>query len=274
MLKHQLISLVSLGCALAVMGCAADESTTEVSGDDATNVGLNPTAFEFNNGLSPTCFWNHTVQGYLRDLGKNKLVVDATGKLPATPLLFPALCNDAVKYAVQCGLGSDKSVNFKNTTYTGAVGLAPDWDTRALNSDERRWVTACMIQRLNALSLSVNILLEGDHTPLYESTAQDTEYPYQESTAFGDLFSSTTPLTGLGPAFTAYICGEEDVTDSCLNISNLLQLRVCDNLGLLCGMQYIGKCNDVCTANGPYWNCTTQGFSQTIRVQTKDNLCL
>jgi hypothetical protein len=273
MLKHQFISLISLGCAFAALGCAADESTTEVSGDDVNDVGLSPAAFEFNNGLSPSCFWNHSVQGYLRDLGKNKLVVDATGTLPATSLLFPNACNDAVKYAVQCGLGSDKSVTFKNMTYTGAVGLAPDWDTRGLNTDERRWVTACMVQRLNVAGLTVPILLEGDHSPLYENTAQDATYWYQESTAFGDLFSSTAPLTGLTPAFTAYFCGETNnaASGSCIDVSSLLNLRVCDNAGILCGMQYIGKCSDVCTANGPYWNC--QNVSQTIRVQTQDNLC-
>jgi hypothetical protein len=115
-------------------------------------------------------------------------------------------------------------------------------------------------------------LLEGDHAPLYESNVLDDEYPFEESTAFGDLFSSTAPLTGLTPAFTAYMCSEEDST--CLNVSTLLNIRACDNVGLLCGIKYIGKCSSKCSANGPYWNCPNYGFSQTIRVQTQDNLCL
>lgn len=282
MLKHQLMSLVSLGCTLAVLGCAADESTTEVSGDDANNVGLTPAAFEFTNGLSPTCFWDYGVQGYLRTLGNTALTPNAN--LPSIPSNVSALCYDAVKYAVQCGLGDDTTVkNPKNgASYTGVVGLAPDWKSRALNQDERRWVTACMVQRLNALGLTAKILLEGNRSPLHENTSQDAEYPYEEATAFGDLFSSNVNLNvllPLAPAFKAYVCGEQAITDSCLNVSNLLQARLCGTASVLCGMQYIGVCDDVCNlVDGTYWDCPVPGssdrFTQTIRVQTQANLCL
>lgn len=313
MLKHQLMSLVSLGCTLAVLGCAAEEpSTTKVpadngspddgspddgspddgspdngspdngSPDNGSNVGLTPSAFEFTNGLSPSCFWDYGVQGYLRTMGNVALTPNA--KLPGIPNNVSSLCYDAIKYAVQCGLGSDVSVmNPKNgASYTGVVGLAPDWKTRALNSDERRWVTACMVQRLNVLGQTVPIVLEGNRSPLYEDTSIDAKYPYEEATAFGDLFSSTVNLAVLlpvTPAFTAYVCGEQEVTNSCLNVANLLQARLCGTVSLLCGMQYIGQCADVCTTvDGAYWDCPVPGsqdrFTQTVRVQSQANFCL
>lgn len=267
-------SMMLVGCALGVLGCAAEDESTEVSGGDVMDVGLSPTGFEAGNGLLPTCFWSTGAQKTLRSLGNGPLA-NAGGSMPSMPSILP-LCYSVIKYAVQCALDSSQSVTnpHNGAVYQGAVGLAPNWRTQALDSDGRRFVTACMVQRLNVLGLTVPILLEGDHASLYESTEQDSEYPFAESTAFGDLFSSTAPLTGLTPAFTAYVCGEEDLTDTCLNVSNLLHIRVCDNLGLLCGMQYIGKCSSKCSANGPYWTCPNYGFSQTIRVQTQDALCL
>ncbi len=279
MMYRKLISTTALGlgCALGFLGCAGeDEDSAAVRDEQGTDVGLSPTAFESHNGMLPTCFWSVGAQKTLRALGKGA-IANAGGTMPNMPDIS-ALCYDTIKYAVQCALDSTQSVKnpHNNAVYQGMIGLATNWRTQALDTDGRRWVTACMVQRLNALGLPVPILLEGDHDPLHESTSLDGQYPFEESSAFGDLFSSTTPLTGLTPAFTAYVCSEQDLTNQCLvNASNLLNLRLCDNLGLLCGVQYIGTCSSKCTANGSYWNCPNGGgYSQTIRVQTQDSLCL
>lgn len=279
MMYRKLISTTALGlgCALGFLGCADEgDEDSAVRDDQGTDVGLTPTSFESHNGMLPSCFWSVGSQKTLRMLG-NGPIANAGGTMPNMPDIS-ALCYDTIKYAVQCALESTQSVTnpHNGATYQGLVGLAPNWRTQALDTDGRRWVTACMVQRLNALGLPVPILLEGDHAPLYESTSLDGQYPFEESTAFGDLFSSTAPLTGLTPAFTAYVCSEEDLAGQCLlSASNLLNLRLCDNVGLLCGVKHIGTCRSKCTANGPYWTCPNDGgYSQTIRVQTHDSLCL
>lgn len=296
------VGAFGITCALSVAGCVTEAGTlNEVSGNGGsggnagnagsgggsggsdngssssstgTGPGVMPTAFEFNNGLLPTCFWSNGAQKTLRALATGP-IADDNGTMPQMPDIL-LTCYDTIKYAVECALDDTQSVTnpHNKAVYKGVVGLAPKWRTQALDTEGRRWVTACMVQRLNALGLSVPIVLEADRFPLYEDKSADVEYPVEESTAFGDLFSSEAPLTLLNPAFTAYICSEDDAALACLDISNLLNLRACDNVGLLCGMKYIGKCKDACTASGPYWNCTEQSYSQTIRVQTKENLCL
>jgi hypothetical protein len=85
--------------------------------------------------------------------------------------------------------------------YRGWWGLAPSWLGGVLNTDGRRYVTACMVQQLNYYGAHVPILLEGNHPALAASVNYSAQYPLAESTVFGDLFSSPTPLLGLLPAF-------------------------------------------------------------------------
>jgi hypothetical protein len=301
MLNRNFIGAFWLACALSVAGCVTEGGTTDDgpgndggggnggggsggSGNGSTSSsgssssssgpGINPTAFEIGNGLLPTCFWSNGAQKTLRALATGPLA-DANGKMPQMPDIL-LTCYDTIKYAVECALDDTQSVTnpHNNAVYKGRVGLAPKWRSQALDSEGRRWVTACMVQRLNALGLVVPIVLEADRAPLYESKDADEKYPIEESTAFGDLFSSPDPITLLSPAFTAYVCSEDDVALACVDVAHLLQLRLCDNIGLLCGVKYIGKCSAECVANGPYWDCSKYGFTQTIRVQTQENLCL
>jgi hypothetical protein len=301
MLTYRTLFAMALGCGAVITGCEPGNTQSNTTGPGNAGAGgdagaggaggdagagggggaggmisppLQPAGFEFANGLLPTCFWSHGTQKTLRNLA-NAPLANAAGTMPAMPDVLP-LCYDAIQYTVQCALEAGNTVTNpgNGAVYEGAAGLAPKWRTQPLDADGKRWVTACLVQRLNTLGLKVPILLEGNHSSLYENPKQDAKYPFQESSAFGDLFSSTAPLNGLAPAFTAYVCGEQNFTDVCLNPSGPLNLRLCDNVGLLCGVQYIGKCGSECVADGPYWNCPDYGFSQTIRVQTQDALCL
>jgi hypothetical protein len=135
-----------------------------------------------------------------------------------------------------------------------------------------------MVQRLNYFGASVPILLEGPHSAIAQHPTYGPRYPIEESTAFGDLFSSTTPLTGLLPAFTVYVCWESMLPQSCdpLGLPLLFEERICDGAPL-CGLMTLGPCATSCTQNGPYWACKpdllSPSWTQTVRVKLETATC-
>ena len=98
----------------------------------------------------------------------------------------------------------------------------------------------------------------------------DPNYPFVESSAWGDLFSSIDPLIGGKPPYKAYVCAESDLASTCGSDSGLaeIKLRICDKMGAQCGLTFKGVCGSPtsgCVNVGGYWSCGTN--AQTVRVQ-------
>jgi hypothetical protein len=226
-----------------------------------------------SNGLPPSCFWSLGAQKALRSLGAAALD-QGGGHIQVVPLTdISADCRIVLRDTVQCALPVNRSVTDPVTgeVYGGWWGLAPTWKDGALDGDGRRYVTACLVERLNFSGNQVPILLEGPPDAIAHDARYDADYPIQESTAFGDLFSSTAPLLGLQPAFNAYVCWEDLIPDSNGPLGlPLLGQRICDNVPL-CGLVTLGPCVTSCVANGPYWECAPSLLSppwiQTVRVK-------
>jgi hypothetical protein len=231
------------------------------------------------NGTSPACFWAHGTQQALRSLGSAALDQGA-GFMPDIPLSQVAgSCRHVLRSAVECALTPDQSVVDPVTgeRYTGWWGLAPSWSSNELNTEGRRYVTACMVQRLNYSGASVPILLEGPAPSIARNATYDAQYSIEESTVFGDLFSSTTPLLGSLPAFNVYVCWESLLPQSCGLLGlPLLGKRVCDDMPL-CGLVPVGPCSLSCVENGPYWKCRPHllapPWTETVRVKRETAFC-
>lgn len=233
------------------------------------------------NGTRPSCFWAAGSQQALRTLGGAALN-QGGGSITSIPLSqISEDCREVLRSAVECALTPDQSVSDPVTgeTYTGWWGLAPSWLGSVLNTDGRRYVTACMVQRLNFSGTEVPILLEGPHSAIAQNATYAPQYPIAESTVFGDLFSSTTLLDGLLPAFNVYVCWESLLPQACggiLNLPLLFAERICDDLPL-CGVMTLGPCSLSCVQNGPYWQCKPGLFSpwwtQTVRVKLETATC-
>lgn len=231
------------------------------------------------NGLLPSCFWAHGSQRALRTLGGAALR-QSTGAIPSVLLsLVPQECREVIQSAVECALpqGQVLSDPVTGAQYTGWWGLAPSWRDGALNLDGRREVTACMLQKLNGHGIKVPILLEGPNPAIAKNQAYDAAFPIQESTMFGDLFSSTIPLLDGLPAFNAFVCWESALPQSCGLLGlPLLGQRMCDDL-LLCGITPVGPCSLACAQNGDYWKCRPTPLSpwwtQTVRVSLATETC-
>lgn len=229
------------------------------------------------NGMRPSCFWAPGAQHALRSLGKAALD-QGLGELQHISLEeVPLGCREVLHSAVQCALTPAQAVRDPATgeLYQGWWGLAPSWLGQALDVDGRRYVTACMVQKLNLHGTSVPILLEGSHPAIERHGTYAAQYPIHESTVFGDLFSSTAPLSGLVPAFQAYGCWEDLLpqSDGLLGVPVLSEKRVCDDAPL-CGFVALGACALSCQGNGPYWACRPNllesPWTQTVRVRLEE----
>lgn len=231
------------------------------------------------NGTSPACFWAHRTQQVLRNLGGAALDQGA-GFLPSIPLSeVSESCRHVLRSAVECALTRQQSVIDPVTgeLYTGWWGLAPSWSGNVLDTPGRRYVTACMVQRLNYYGAPVPILLEGPAPAIARNASFDAQYSIEESTVFGDLFSSTTPLLGILPAFNVFVCWESLLPQSCGLLGlPLLGSRLCDDLPL-CGLVPLGPCALSCVKDGPYWKCRPNLFAapwtETVRVKLDSATC-
>ena len=275
---------VLLGSVLVVViGCGGIEEAAEPSWAPSTleqaELDERPPP-NGSNGTHPSCFWAHGTQQALRALGGGALD-QGGGLLPSIPLAQVSQdCREVLRSAVECALTQQQSVSDPVTgeLYTGWWGLAPSWLGGALDVDGRRYVTGCMVQRLNASGTHVPILLEGSHPAIARSASFAPRYPLEESTVFGDLFSSTTVLDGLLPAFQVFVCWESLLPQSCgvLGLPLLFEKRVCDDTPL-CGLMPVGPCALSCAQNGPYWQCQpdllSPAWTQTVRVKLEPASC-
>ncbi|MDI1433020.1 hypothetical protein [Polyangium sorediatum] len=285
-MKSSYLLLVLLASSTALLnGCVLSEEENPFDAEDF-DVGLETAGYGGfdppfgSNGYGPPCFWDSGSQQALRDLGKVALTSGASGKLPALPTLL-ASCREVLKNAVECALNPSQSVDdpVNGLTYQGHWGLADEWYYGGLSTDGKRWVTACMVQRLNVLGAHVDILLEGNHPRIVENLANDATYDFEESSAYGNLFDSRATIVPGRPAFSAYVCSELEQIQQCPASGGLpwIDHRICDQAGNSCGLVYLGACQTACIPNGPageYWSCKPSGAivynPHTIRVQLKD----
>ena len=127
-----------------------------------------------------------------------------TGLTSGSGLMSTADGRTTVTYLVRCALPAGRSITKtdqygKSYTFTGQIGVAPEWETGACTGTCERWVSACMLALVNTT---------GDHYPLWlvaQNTSigwgLDSSFPFQEGSFFGDIFTS--------PPY-AYYCGGRD----------------------------------------------------------------
>ncbi|APR85166.1 Hypothetical protein A7982_10515 [Minicystis rosea] len=239
-----------------VVGCAVPVSNGE---SDDEPVG---TAMQANKDIPPSgqngkhghCTWHIGSRQAYKTLG-NQALNHGGGELPSVAIL-PECRDEVIANAVECALLPNQSVRDPITghVFHGWWGLAPSWYSTALNASGRSYVTACMVQRLNAFGATVPILLEGAWGTIQANTSFQAEFPFEESIAYGDLF--TPPVTSTA----VNVCYNDDLDSACHAVGTTaedwLRLRICDSTPS-CGLTVIGKCSQVCIANasGGYPMC-------------------
>jgi hypothetical protein len=178
-----------------------------------------------------------------------------------------------LKYVVECALPrSDRlltSYQGQDVVLEGSIGLASDWKTHALSEIDQRWLSACILSRINAFGASVQLSLRGAHPALQKSVTleESRNFDFQEGAFYGNLFANP-------PAIYA-----------CSGVSNLKgklakEQRVCtepthESQTSRCGIVLTGSCSQACSSydaqQGFFTHCAGGGrsYSEVVTVFLK-----
>ena len=99
---------------------------------------------------------------------------------------------ELLTYMMSCALpeGQSLSVETDSGTYTfdGLIGLAPNWTTTPLSTEDARWVSACLLARVNYYGVTVHISMRGGSPALAITPEEGADYPLYEGAFWGNLF--------------------------------------------------------------------------------------
>ena len=97
---------------------------------------------------------------------------------------------ELAEYVVSCALPAGEEAVVGGVAFAGAVGLAPEWAEGACGDACARWLSACLLARVNARGEHVEISMRGPHPALHPVPGELAEFTQEEGTYFGDLFAS------------------------------------------------------------------------------------
>jgi hypothetical protein len=139
-----------------------------------------------------------------------------------------------LKYLVSCALGPQQSLTVtaggKTYSFPGQLGLAPQWagDHGSCDGSCQRWVSACLLARVDAAGIDREISIRGPNLVLLPSPKEISQYTQREATYFGNLF-----IPGQ-PRFLCLAPGQSE------------DQRVCGDSLADCPMTVVGACAQDC----------------------------
>jgi hypothetical protein len=164
-----------------------------------------------------------------------------------------------LSYVVSCALPAGQTVVVPSAanpgtsyTFNGSIGIAPTWgasDTGSCDATCQKWVSACVISRVNYLGAHVDLSIRGANPALALVAGEVTDYPNREATYFGNVLVSPQQIYGCQTAgddmaLIGRPCGNGADTTGCV-------------------IDVIGDCGSVCSVNDPttgyYGTCTAAG---------------
>ncbi|WP_437760639.1 hypothetical protein [Sorangium sp. So ce1389] len=248
MLRVRVSAAGVIGFCLLAGGCGAAPA------DEGESVLVAEQGIIVMNGLDPNFFWKTSTQQALRALAQAPLGEALTGPSGAA-LLSREEGRQLAERVVACALPEGATLEAgAGRSFDGWIGLAPQWASAPLSDTaSRRWVTACLLQSLNALGARVAVHLTGGHPGLADAPDSDAQdYSVRDAIMFGDLFQSGWP--------TVFACADNALIDECgvaLSVKTLK--RICGQ-SPTCRLTLLGHCDAVCSrdpAGAP--TCTAPG---------------
>jgi len=154
-----------------------------------------------------------------------------------------------LEYLVGCSLKRDQIAILETENETlrmqGSLGLAPEWQKRALNRREQELVTGCILARTNAFGVPVQISIRGrsatDRKRIKTSLAERESHTLYEATYFGNLFAANP---------VAFACRGEAPPEQLVRLKRICSLpssvfkTSTDSNVSLCGMVVVGQCTE------------------------------
>ena len=198
-------------------------------------------------------------------------IVGATGHVatPLQALLSSEQGKRLLEYTIECALPADRSLEVHDGAalrkVSGQIGLVPSWQSEPLSAPGERWISACILARLNAFGRIVAISIRANH-PVARDIPAETQraFSVDEGTFYGNLFTDPPQL---------YVCQGEGPRSRSPDAA----LRVCSQgavaLGkpTACGITFTGRCGTACrghTATGARYDCSGGGhrYAETITI--------
>ena len=248
---------VMLASSVSVLGCIA----TEGNDADTEALGTTQEAALSNNALSNNALSNNALSN--NALSNNALSNNALSNnaLSNNAILVAALTDpnarELLKYIVSCALPPTSTVDFTsegvNYSYPGELGLTPKWGLPGGTCNEacQRWISACVMARVDFLGEKVSISLRGPHANLATTPAERAQYTVREGVYYGNIFRD--------PA--------DQERYACVAPGRHGLPRVCGPTLDGCFLHATGWCNDTCGGtlpDGSYLDC-----HDTMRVNNQ-----
>src|SRR6185436_7405222 len=248
--------LAALALAVALGGCQPDTGDVEgaATTEDAVRSDNGLTmlnGLSMTNGLSGNGLSGNGLSG--NGLSGNGLLMNPlkTGILQSGSIMNTPEGRATMTYIVRCALVTGKTITAKdinNVSYnfTGAIGVAPEWELGTCGTVCQERMSACLLAHVNTSGKHIPIWLDSESAIGW---GQDTSYPYQEGSFFGNVF--VNPPKG-------YYCGGKDFDAG----------TVPGRIGA--GQSYApyydpfgtpGPCAPSCTASSATTNGVADGFS-------------
>lgn len=118
------------------------------------------------------------------------------------------LTQEFMHYLVGCALEPGQQVEYRDqilggiydNKWEGSLGLCPDWYTGSADQNCQEVVSACLLSRVNAFGISVELSLRGhdahgNRIPL--DVKELTDFPWREGAFYGDVFDPSSLADGV-----------------------------------------------------------------------------
>jgi hypothetical protein len=271
------ISFVSIAAVLSItaaFSASGDETTNRLAANKLASNRLAANRLGANRLAANKLAANKLAANKLASnrLGANRLGANRLAANEANPgtadLLETAEGRELFSYVVSCALPEAIAIEADvpgapdstppETTYTcadghcvfaGALGLAEHWLDRPLDPKGQRWVSACLLARVNRYGIAQQISLRGAAPSLAVDAGEAQAYPVEEGAFFGNVFAG-----GQGEMDWHACRGEGQAAGE----GGGLELRDCteedpDNPGYTyCGFEYAGDCDQFSDAPSPH----------------------
>jgi hypothetical protein len=230
--------------------CGSQPSVEELSGSALSANALSANALSAN-ALSANALSANALSA--NALSANALSANAlTSKALEDPL-----AREFLTYVVSCALPAeaviDMTIDGTEYKFPGGLGLTPEWGQPGGHCDEtcQRWVSACVLARVDFLGVHRIISVRGASPALQTSKQEMRDYQDDEATYFGNVFIPGAPKYAcLGP-------GKKEIP------------RVCGDSLDNCPMQVVGSCTQACRSQGPaggFTDCSTSGNARKPEI--------
>jgi hypothetical protein len=159
-------------------------------------------------------------------------------------------------------------------TFSGSIGLAPQWADRRLDENGQRWVTACLLARVNHFGLTEIISMRGVAPELSVSAEEAEQYSLQEGGFYGNIFADPD-----APLDWNACRGKDKAATPDLGV---LQMRACaepdpnDPTHTACGFKYAGECGSFASSFPQRHACGTYdaadgSFGDCLALEENDH---